>query len=171
MMDDSTSYWLGLALVEGLGVRGALRLIERFGSAQAVYCASLTDLEGCGLRAPVAQAIFAQAGLKQAEKQIEAAGKAGFEVVTLADAGYPPLLKEIGDPPLALYVRGDVKALAGYAVAMVGTRRPTAYGSSVAHRLAADLDQRRQWDEQIEAAPEHVRRAAGLIRSAGRQQV
>src|SRR5271157_3275673 len=143
MADDSTLYWLGLAHVEGLGVRGAHRLIERFGSTQAVYYASLTELEGCGLRAPVAQAIFAQAGLKDAEKQLEAAAKAGFQLVPLSSDSYPPLLKQIADPPLALYVRGDVEALAEYAVAMVGTRRPTAYGSSVAHRLAADLAQRR----------------------------
>ncbi|HME01186.1 MAG TPA: DNA-processing protein DprA [Terriglobia bacterium] len=143
MADDSTLYWLGLAHVEGLGVRGAHRLIERFGSPQAVYYASLTELEGCGLRAPVAQAIFAQAGLKDAEKQLEAAAKAGFQLVPLSSDSYPPLLKQIADPPLALYVRGDVEALAEYAVAMVGTRRPTAYGSSVAHRLAADLAQRR----------------------------
>jgi len=143
MTDDSTPFWLGLAQVEGLGVRGAHRLIERFGSPQAVYCASLTELEQCGLRAPVAQAIFAQAGLKDAEKQLEATAKAGFHVAPLSSDSYPPLLKEIADPPLALYVRGDVKVLGEYAVAMVGTRRPTAYGSSVAHRLAADLVQRR----------------------------
>ena len=143
MAEENTPYWLALASIEGLGVRGAHRLIERFGSPQAVYCASLTELEGCGLRAPVAQAIFAQAGLKSAEKQIEAVGKSGFELVTLSSTSYPPLLKEIADPPLALYVRGDVKALAEFAVAMVGTRRPSAYGSSVAHRLAADLAQRR----------------------------
>jgi len=143
MTDDSTPYWLGLAHVEGLGVRGAHRLIERFGSPQAVYSASLTELEACGLRAPVAQAIFAQAGLKDAEKQLATAAKAGFQLLPLTSDSYPPLLKQIADPPLALYVRGDVKALAEYAVAMVGTRRPTAYGSSVAHRLAADLAQRR----------------------------
>ena len=143
LTDDSTPYWLGLAHVEGLGVRGAHRLIERFGSPQAVYCASLTELEGSGLRAPVAQSIFAQAGLTEAAKQIEASAKAGFQLVTFASDDYPPLLKQTADPPLALYARGDVKALAEHAVAIVGTRRPTAYGSSVAHRLAADLAQRR----------------------------
>jgi DNA processing protein len=142
MSDDSTLHWLGLAHVDGLGVRGAHRLIERFGSPQAAYCASLTELEGCGLRPTVAQAIFAQAGLKDAEKQLEAAAKAGFQLVTFLSDSYPPLLKQIADPPLALYVRGDVTVLMEYAVAMVGTRRPTAYGSSVAHRLAADLAQR-----------------------------
>lgn len=55
---------------------------------------------------------------------------------------YPPLLRQIADPPLALYTQGDASRLSHHAVAMVGTRRPSAYGSSVAHRLAGDLAQR-----------------------------
>jgi DNA processing protein len=139
---ENTPYRLALTHVDGLGVRGAHKLIEYFGSPQAVYQASLTELEGCGLPSRVAQAIFAQAGLKEAEKELDAAEKAGYHLVTSGDEAYPPLLQEIGDPPLALYVRGDVSVLSQYAVAMVGTRRPTAYGSSVAHRLACDLAQR-----------------------------
>jgi len=139
---EDVLYWLAVARVEGLGVRGAHKLVEHFGSPQAAYMASLTELEGCGLPAHIAQAIFAQAGLKDAEKEIEAAAKADCQLVTLASANYPPLLKQIPDPPLVLYVRGDVKALSLHAVAIVGTRRPTAYGSSVAHRLASDLAQR-----------------------------
>jgi DNA processing protein len=142
LIDDVTCYWLGLARVDGLGVRGAHQLIGYFGSPQAVYQASLTELEGCGLPASVARAIFVQAGLKEADKEIGAAEKAGCSLVTYGREGYPPLLQEIGDPPLVLYVRGDIKALSQHAVAVVGTRRPTAYGISVAHRLACDLAQR-----------------------------
>jgi len=139
---EDVLYWLAVVRVEGLGVRGAHKLVEHFGSPQAAYMASLTELEGCGLPARVAQAVFAQAGLKDAEKEIEAATKADCQLVTLASANYPPLLRQIPDPPLVLYVRGDVEALSRHAVAIVGTRRPTAYGSSVAHRLAGDLAQR-----------------------------
>lgn len=142
MIDESTQYWLALTRIDGLGVRGAHKVIEHFGSPQAAYMASLTALEGCGLTAPVAQAVFAQAGLKEAEKEIEATAKAGYQLLTFASDDYPPLLKQISDPPLVLYVRGDAKVLSQHAVAIVGTRRPTAYGSSVAHRLAHDLAQR-----------------------------
>ena len=140
--DDSTLFWLALTRVEGLGARGAHQLVQHFGSPQAVYMASLTELEACGLPARTAQAIFAQAGQHEASKEKEAAGKAGARLVTYADDDYPPLLKQIPDPPLVLYLRGDVKILAQHAVAIVGTRKPTAYGQSVAHRLAGDLAQR-----------------------------
>ena len=140
--DENTPYWLALARVDGLGVRGAHKLIEYLGSPLAVYHASLTELEACGLPARIAQAIFAQVGLKEAEREIDAAEKADYRLVTYGSESYPRLLREIGDPPLVLYVRGDVNVVSQHAVAIVGTRRPTAYGSSVAHRLACDLAQR-----------------------------
>ena len=139
---DETQFWLGLTKLEGLGVRGAHRLVEHFGSAQGAYMASLTELESCGIPARVAQAIFAQAGLKEAERDLDASTKAGCQVVAYSSDDYPALLKQTPDPALVLYVRGDVKQLSQHGVAIVGTRRPTAYGSQVAQRLARDLAQR-----------------------------
>jgi DNA processing protein len=142
LSEEDTQFWLGLTKLEGLGVRGAHRLVEHFGSPAAAYTASLTELESCGIPARVAQSIFAQAGLKEAGRDLEASAKAGCRVVAYSSDDYPPRLKQIPDPPLVLYVRGEVKALSSYAVAIVGTRRPTAYGSQVAQRLARDLAQR-----------------------------
>ncbi|MGO8732425.1 MAG: DNA-processing protein DprA [Terriglobia bacterium] len=142
MSDEDTQFWLGLTKLEGLGVRGAHKLVEHFGSPQAAYMASLTELESCGIPARVAQSIFAQAGLKEAARDLEASAKAGCQVVEYSSDDYPPRLKQIPDPPLVLYVRGDVKVLSRHALAIVGARRPTAYGSQVAQRLAHDLAQR-----------------------------
>jgi DNA processing protein len=142
LSDENTQFWLGLTKLEGLGVRGAHRLVEHFGSPQAAYTASLTELESCGIPARVAQSIFAQAGLKEAARDLEASAKAACQVVAYSSDDYPPRLKQIPDPPLVLYVRGDVKVLSRHALAIVGTRRPTAYGSQVAQRLARDLAQR-----------------------------
>jgi DNA processing protein len=141
-MDEDLVYWLGLTRVEGLGVRSAHKLIARFGSPHAAYMASLTELETVGLAAPVCQAIFAQTGLKEAEKEIEAATKLNCQLVTYASEQYPPRLREIADPPLAMYVRGDVQALSDISVAVVGTRKPSTYGLQVARRLAQDLAER-----------------------------
>ena len=142
LAEDDVQFWLALTRIEGLGVRGAHKLIEHLGSPRAAYMASLTQLESCGIPAPVAQAIFAQVGLKEAEKELEAAAKVQCQLLTFACADYPPLLKQMPDSPLVLYVRGDAKVLSQHAVAIVGTRRPTAYGSQVAHRLAHDLAER-----------------------------
>ncbi len=142
MIDENIQYGLALTRVGGLGVRGAHKLIEQFGSPGAAYHASLTELESCGLPAHVAQAIFAHAGVKEAEKEIEGAAKLGCQLLAYWSADYPPLLKEIPDPPVILYVHGDAKVLSQHAVAIVGARRPTAYGLQVARRLARDLAER-----------------------------
>jgi DNA processing protein len=63
----------------------------------------------------------------------------GIAVLPFNEPRYPPLLREIFDPPLVLYARGDFALLQHPAVAIVGSRRPTAYGKAVAQRLAVDL--------------------------------
>jgi DNA processing protein len=141
-MSESLPFWLALTRIDGLGIRGCHKLIEHFGSPQAAYMASLTELESCGVPARVAQAIFAQAALKDAERDVQEVAKADCVLIAFDSEEYPPLLKQIPDAPLLLYVRGDVKVLSQFAVAIVGSRRPSAYGSSVAHRLAHDLAQR-----------------------------
>jgi DNA processing protein len=138
----AVQHWLGLARVEDVGVRTAHKLVEHFGSPEAVYTATLTALKGCGLAGHVAQRLRAGSGLAEAERELTTAEKCGCRLVPFGCEDYPPLLKQIADPPLVLYVRGDVSLLSRHAVALVGTRRPTAYGSSVAHRLAADLARR-----------------------------
>lgn len=141
-MDSDAGYYLGLSRVEGLGVRRAHKLIGHFGSPKAAYMASLTELEGSGIPAAVCQSIFTQAGLKEAEKEMEAAAKADCQLVHFGSAEYPPLLRQIADPPLVLYVRGNVKALSAHCLAVVGSRRPSASGLQVARRLARDMAER-----------------------------
>jgi DNA processing protein len=63
----------------------------------------------------------------------------GAKIVTLDDASYPPRLKEIYDPPLALYVRGAIEVLSQPGIAVIGTRHPTPYGTGMSERLACDL--------------------------------
>jgi len=55
------------------------------------------------------------------------------------DSAYPGQLKQIYDPPLVLYVRGNAAAVSLPGIALVGTRHPTPYGMAMAERLACDL--------------------------------
>ena len=142
LTDLGIRYWLGLGRIDGLGLRSAHKLIEHFGSPEAVYLASSRTLESCGLAPRVAERVRAGGGLAEAEHEIAAAEKLGCRLVACSSNDYPSLLKQIADPPLVLYVHGDVGVLSQHAVAVVGTRRPTAYGNAVAQRLAADLARR-----------------------------
>ena len=73
------------------------------------------------------------------EGEFALAEKYGVSIVTPADAKYPATLREAPGRPIALYVKGDVAALSKPMISLVGTRRATSYGKSVANRLAYDL--------------------------------
>ena len=131
--------WVALTLTPGLGPTRAKRLVDFFGGAEAVLNASLTELEAAGLPAQAAQSLGTGRSVELAHDEIAKAGAAGIKLVALDDAEYPARLRQIYDPPLVLYVRGNVSALAQPGIAVVGTRHPTPYGSGMAERLSCDL--------------------------------
>jgi len=142
MATDRHLGWLALALTPGLGARHAGKLLRELGSPEAVFAASLTSLEACRLPAAVAQAIHSQKPLKDAEKELAQAKQLGCRLLTWDEPEYPRLLREIYDPPPLFYVKGDAALLNRYAIAVVGTRRPTPYGNQMAERLGRDLADR-----------------------------
>ena len=131
--------WLALALTPGLGPTRTRKLAQHFGGIENVFRASLTELEAAGLQAHSAQAIAIGKSLEVAQEELVRATTAGAQIITLDDGGFPPLLRQIYDPPVALYVRGNLALLTEPGIAVVGTRHPTPYGIGMAERLAADL--------------------------------
>jgi DNA processing protein len=77
--------------------------------------------------------------MEMAQDELGKAAAADARIVALDDPGYPTQLKQIYDPPLILYVRGNETAISQPGIALVGTRHPTPYGSGMAERLACDL--------------------------------
>jgi DNA processing protein len=131
--------WLAIALTPGLGPTRSRKLVDHFGSPEAVFRASLTELEGSGIQAVSAQSIATGKSAELARDEIARAAAAEATIISLEDLAYPPRLKEIYDPPLILYVRGNAEVLTKHGIAMVGTRHPTPYGTGMAERLACDL--------------------------------
>jgi len=137
--EEPTLEWLALWLTPGLGPTRARRVVEHLGSAAAVFRASLTELEATGILASSAQSLATGKSMELAREEMARATAAGVKIVTLDDSSYPQHLKQIYDPPLVLYVRGQVEVIAQPGIALVGTRHPTPYGSGMAERLAYDL--------------------------------
>jgi DNA processing protein len=131
--------WLAISLTPGLGPTKARKLVEHFGSAEAVFRASLTELESTGIQAVSAQSLATGKSAELAREEIARAGAADVTIISLDGPAYPPRLKEIYDPPPILRVRGNPEVLTMPGIAMVGTRHPTPYGSGMAERLACDL--------------------------------
>ncbi len=101
--------------------------------------ASLTELEAAGIPSVAAQSLGTGRSLELAHDEMGKLSAAGAEVVTSDDPKFPAQLKQIYDPPLLLYVRGDASVLSKPGIAMVGTRHPTPYGTGMAERLGYDL--------------------------------
>ncbi len=139
MEPDSSLSWLALTLTPGIAARLSARLLRQFGSPDAVFRASLTGLESCNLPAPVAQALFKKEAFQRAEKELAAVQRIGCRLINWTEQEYPRTLLEIYDPPVLLYVRGDPQVLNCASIGIVGTRRPTLYGSQMAERIGRDL--------------------------------
>jgi DNA processing protein len=138
---DESLHWLALRMAAGVGTRKAGRLVEIFRTPQAIFRASRSELEAAGLSAGVAQSIASGCAFEEAAEQREKVVKLGVELVPITDSRYPARLKEIFDPPPLLYARGRVELLGNLMLGVVGTRRPTPYGTQVATRLAKDLSE------------------------------
>jgi DNA processing protein len=131
---------LALRLVPGIGARLTAALLERFGSAEAVFNAAVEQLAqvphlGAHLAGKVRRAL--DDGDVAAE--IARLEKHGVSLLRLAGPGYPASLAAIDVPPVLLYMRGTLEACDQEAVAIVGARHGTSYGRKVAERLAGDL--------------------------------
>src|SRR5271163_4110060 len=131
--------WLALTMTPGIAARLSARLLREFGSPEGVFRASLRQLESCNLTAPVAQAVYKKQNFWRAEKEVEAIRRVGCRLVNWTEPEYPQSLLQIYDPPVLLYVRGDAQVLNLPCLSIVGTRRPTLYGTQMAERLGRDL--------------------------------
>jgi DNA processing protein len=137
---DSSLFWLALSLTPGLASRLSARLLRRFDSPDGVFRASLAELEACNLPGSVAQAVFKKEAFKRAEKELAAVRRiAGCRLLNWTEPEYPQSLLQIYDPPVMLYVRGDPQILNLPSIGIVGTRKPTLYGTQLAERLGRDL--------------------------------
>jgi DNA processing protein len=136
---DPRMYWVGFNMVKGVGAVRFKALLSAFGSAEAAWNASPEALREAGLSQKLVesfQRLRKGVSLPQVAESIQSLG---VQVLTWDDATYPRHLKEIDQPPPVLYVRGSLKDEDDWAVAIVGTRKVTAYGRQVAEEIATTL--------------------------------
>jgi DNA processing protein len=126
MYPEHIRYYLGFNLAPGLGPARLARLLAHCGSLERAWHADAFDLAAAGVDARTSAALIATRERVDLDREFE-------------DAGYPRLLREIPGAPLLLYVRGALTPADEWAVAVVGTRSPTAYGREAARHLAGDL--------------------------------
>jgi len=136
----SREAYIALNMVNGIGPIRVRALLDRFNEPQAILSASKGDLmqvEGVGEE--VARSVMNWREQADLEAELQRIEKAGVRVVARDDAEYPKNLREVYDPPVVLYVKGELSERDALAIAVVGSRRTTLYGQEMARKLAFQL--------------------------------
>jgi DNA processing protein len=137
---DERPYWLALSLVPGIGPVSFGRILARHGSARRGWergQALLTELDRVPAEAAGELRRLQRIGPRGLHRKLEdAVSRSGGRIVTAMDDRYPPALAATDPRPPVLYVCGDDESLTCGAVAVVGTRRASGYGRSVAIQVA-----------------------------------
>ena len=123
--DSHQLYWLALTLTPGLGPTRARRLVEFLDGIEAVFNASLTELEAAGLPSVSAQSLGTGKSLDLAHDEAVKANGGGRESGRIGRSSLSSAPAANLRSPLVLYARGDAAALSQPGIAMVGTRHPT----------------------------------------------
>ncbi|MFA5162511.1 MAG: DNA-processing protein DprA [Elusimicrobiales bacterium] len=110
------------------------------GAAQALKLSPAALSAQGGMSAGTAEQFLKDSAAVNPQAELDKTAKAGGKIVFLGEEDYPAQLAEIIDPPLALYILGNAD-FPRAAAAIVGTRKPTAYGRRVAARLARDMSE------------------------------
>lgn len=132
-------YWIGFNLIKGIGAVRMQALINHFDDLESAWKAAPADLAAAGLSLKLIERIVQARENIDLEKVWARIESQGIKILTWEDAAYPQRLKEIEQPPPVLYIRGDYLPDDLFAVAIVGTRRVTAYGRQITEELASYL--------------------------------
>lgn len=138
-MSDERAYWLGFSLVPGIGVQRANDLKRTFGSLEAAWRAPEREFAPLKLPGFVIAHLLKYRQIFDLDAEIRKIERLGAELLTLDDAQYPYLLRAITNPPMVLYIQGELKAEDSRALAIVGTRKATKLARDIARDFASEL--------------------------------
>ncbi len=132
-------YWVGFNLVKGIGAVRLQALLDHFGDLGTAWRAPLDALIEAGIGRKLAERVVQVRKDVDLDRYLAGIDSQGISILTWDDSAYPQRLKEIDQPPPVLYLRGALTADDAWSVAVVGTRRISAYGRQVTEELTATL--------------------------------
>ncbi len=136
-----SKYYHAFNLIPNIGPLKFKKLIAYFKDLKKAWFAPYTEIIKSGISEEVSERICRERQNINPETEWQKLVTEGLQVLTIQDENYPPLLKEIYDPPAILYLRGEMAHLQKTSLAVVGTRKPTSYGREVTFQLVGLLTQ------------------------------
>ncbi|MEP1150741.1 MAG: DNA-processing protein DprA [Balneola sp.] len=131
---------IALTLIPGLGTKRVKHLVRECNDLENLFSFSKTQLrsfEGVGEASALAILSFKE--WEQVDALISDTAKTGAQIITISDPEYPTLLKEIYDPPILFWMKGNPEALSKPGIAVVGTRNASTYGKKQTERFTTQL--------------------------------
>lgn len=128
-----------LNMISGIGYARFAALVRRFGSPSAVLLASEMEIsEVKGIGPHLAHAVASWHSTIDLDAELQQAERSGVKIIAVEDGDYPEILRQINDPPLVLYVRGNLPDFSNNCAAIIGSRRLSGYGDRMAKNFARD---------------------------------
>ena len=137
---DPLAPWLRLVLTPGVGPGQQRQLLAAFGPPDAIYAAGHSAIASV-IGGPAAHTLLSHDATPAVDAALEWLSQPGNQLLTLGDEAYPAALLEIPDPPVALYVKGNVALLSRPALAVVGARNATPQGEANAEAFSRSLSE------------------------------
>lgn len=136
---EQVKYWVAFRRIAGVGHVRMGQLYAHFGDIGLAWRATAEELTAAGLASRMIDRILEQRPGINPDLELQTILEAGFDVIVRHDSRYPVRLKEVGNPPSVLFVRGSLTPEDGLAVAVVGTRKMTSYGRHATNKIVRDL--------------------------------
>ncbi len=138
-MEETLRYWVGFNLVRGVGPVRLRRLLQVFGDVASAWTATEAALRASGLDERALRNLLKVRAQVDLDQVLQKATDLGVKILTWESPAYPTLLAQLPDAPPVLYLRGECLQEDEWTVAVVGTRKASAYGQQVAYRLVSEL--------------------------------
>jgi DNA processing protein len=132
-------YWLAFSRASQIGIVRVRRLFDYFGSLEEAWTALSGDLLAAGLDAKLVERLLVFRKSFSPDAELEKLATQNITLLALESPGYPERLAQIKQPPLVLYVRGEILPSDNFCVAVVGTRRATTYGKDATRQICREL--------------------------------
>jgi len=131
---------LALSIIPGFGCRRVYNLLKHIKDPEEIFSLGKRELRAVeGIGEASALSVLAFDDWEKVDHIIKQTEENGSEIITLVDPEYPELLKQIYDPPILFWIKGDVHVLNEPGVAVVGTRNTSPYGRKIAEKFTAEL--------------------------------
>ena len=137
---EEKKYWVWFSLIKNIGIKRKQILLEKFLNPKKIYKLNKKQLlEVKGIGESLVNDILNIETKKEVEKHIEFMDKNDIDIISINDNQYPEILKQIYDPPISIYVKGNKEILNNKNLAIIGCRDASSYGKSAAKYFAYNL--------------------------------